>query len=619
MEQKQIRVALGNITPGSGPEFAVKLVEAGPSKNGYTFPAAVLERAAPLFEGVTAFVDHTWEKSVRDVCGSFHGVRFEEGVIYGTFRPAGPTGEYVAALVRQILADREAGLSVPDVGLSADLWLACGDDLVVTEIGEVISVDVVFNPAAGGAFERVIDSVNANKGGEQMSEKVSGQTGQLSGQLLQMQCESVLESKLAATDLPAPFIEHIRGQFAGRTFTPAELSQAIEGQRRIWAQIGERQAIRGVGSVQVQDGMDRLRLAVDHLFGLPTRGDFEKLSGIRELYLMLTGDHEFRGSFHPERVRFANATTSTMAELVRNVMNKSVLAQYEKLGQAGYLWWRRIVHEEDFSNVQPISWITVGGFGDLPTVDEGADYTELTWDDAHESPTWAKKGGYIGLTLEMLDRDETQKVRQLPVLLATSAIRTVSGLVAALFSTVNSTGSPVGYGPTLVDGGAAFNSTAVSTTGGHANLGSAALSAAQWDTVLQAMFKQPELNSSKRLGIKPRFCLVPIELEKTALTIFTSQGEPATPNNDANVRQGAADDVIVVPEWTDANDWAAVADPALAPGVGVGYRFGRQPEVFISGDPLVGSMFTNDEMRLKARFMVAVHVINWRPLYFSHL
>jgi hypothetical protein len=308
-----------------------------------------------------------------------------------------------------------------------------------------------------------------------------------------------------------------------------------------------------------------------------------------------------------------------MAELTRNVMNKSVLAQYEKLGQQGYMWWRKIVHEEDFSSMQPISWITVGGFGDLPTVNEGADYTELTWDDARETPTWAKKGGYIGLTLEMLDRDETQKVRQLPVLLATSAIRTVSNLVAALFSTVNGTGAPTGYGPTLADGGSTFNSTAVGTGAGHGNLGSTALSASQWDTVLQAIFKQPELNSSKRLGIKPRFCLVPIELEKTALQIFLSQGEPGTADNDANVRRGAEGDVIVVPEWTDANDWGAVADPALAPGIGVGYRFGRQPEVFIAGDPLIGSMFTNDEMRLKARFLVAVHVVNWRPMYFSHV
>jgi hypothetical protein len=641
MERKQVsvRVMLGDLAPpapvsqGESGEFAATLMRAG-AANGYTFPSAVLEQSLPLWEGVTSFVDHHWLKSVRDVCGSFHDVAFDEdgGAIVGTFRPGGPMSDTVVRIARQIVEDREKGLCVPNVGLSADLFCWFDDEMVAKEIVKVVSVDVVFDPAAGGAFERRLNSVNngrlaISKGGRKMGEQVDGQLAidncQLNSEaLLRAQCQGTLNSVLAATDLPQPFLEHVRTQFQNRTFTPDELDVAIEAQRQVWAELAERQVVRGLGHVQMQDEMDRLRLAVDHLFGLPASaasGDFEKLSGIRELYLLLTGDRDFRGGFYPERVRFANASTTTMAELVRNAMNKSVLAQYERLGQAGYLWWKKIVCEEDFDSIQQVSWITVGGFGDLPTVNEGAAYTELTWDDARETPTWAKKGGYIGLTLEMLDRDETQRVKQLPVLLATSAIRTVSNLVAAIFSAANGTGSPTGYGPTLADGGACFNASAVSVSGGHANLGSSALSAAQWDTVLQAMFKQPELNSSKRLGVKPRFCLVPIELEKTALQIFLSRGEPGTADNDANVRQGAAEDVIVVPEWTDANDWGAAADPALAPGIGVGYRFGREPEVFIAGDPLIGSMFTNDEMRLKVRFMVAVHVVNWRPLYFSHV
>jgi hypothetical protein len=644
-EQRNIRVTLGKVTPGDGPEFAVTLMRAGVA-NGYTFPPAVLRASLPLWEGATAFVDHSlWGRSVQDVCGSFYDTGFDAGekAIVGVFRPAGRAGEAVAAIARQIVEDRDNGLPVPNVGLSADMWLRYDGGQVVQEIAEVISVDVVFDPAAGGAFERVLNSVDngqlaISKGGCQMGKELqsgAGQAGNLSPdgrglpaqaastraseELLRAQCASMLNSALAATDLPGPFVEHVRAQFADRAFTPADLDAAIEAQRQIWARLGEHGVVRGLGRVEMQDGMDRLRMATEHLFGLPVQGDFERLSGIRELYLLLTGDHDFRGGFYPDRVQFANANTSTMAELVRNAMNKVVVAQYEKLGQAGYLWWKKIVHEEDFTSLQQVSWITVGGFGDLPTVNEGAAYTELTWDDARETPTWAKKGGYIGLTLEMLDRDDSQKVKELPGILATSAIRTVSKLVAEIFSTANSTGSPTGYGPTLSDGGACFNSTAVGTGAGHANLGSTALSASQWDTVLQLVFKQPELNSSKRLGVKPRFLLVPIELEKTALKIFLSEGEPGTADNDANVRRGSAEDVVVVPEWTDANDWAAVADPAIAPGIGIAYRFGREPEIFIAGDPLVGSMFTNDEMRLKVRFLVAVHVVNWRPVYFSHV
>ena len=47
----------------------------------------------------------------------------------------------------------------------------------------------------------------------------------------------------------------------------------------------------------------------------------------------------------------------------------------------------------------------------------------------------------------------------------------------------------------------------------------------------------------------------------------------------------------------------------------IGYRFGRVPELFIADDDLMGSMFTNDEMRIKVRFVYAVGVGNYRALH----
>ena len=66
----------------------------------------------------------------------------------------------------------------------------------------------------------------------------------------------------------------------------------------------------------------------------------------------------------------------------------------------------------------------------------------------------------------------------------------------------------------------------------------------------------------------------------------------------------------ICPEFTDANDWAAVADPMKNPAIGVGFRFGRTPEVF--SDPGGQRMFTNDQLDLKARFFFTVGVIDWR-------
>jgi surface antigen len=58
----------------------------------------------------------------------------------------------------------------------------------------------------------------------------------------------------------------------------------------------------------------------------------------------------------------------------------------------------------------------------------------------------------------------------------------------------------------------------------------------------------------------------------------------------------ARERVVVVDLWTDANNWAAVADPRLYPSIGLGFRYGRTPEVFSVASPTAGLMFSNDTM-----------------------
>jgi hypothetical protein len=141
------------------------------------------------------------------------------------------------------------------------------------------------------------------------------------------------------------------------------------------------------------------------------------------------------------------------------------------------------------------------------------------------------------------------------------------------------------------------------------------------------MMKQTEVNSGERLGFltAPRYVLVPIDLEMTALQILASEGMPGTANNDENpLAQGDSHDarmrnarnrVIVVPFWTDTNNWAAAADPRLYPSIGLGFRFGRTPEIFSVASPTAGLMFTNDTMPVKVRFFFAVGPTDYRGLY----
>ena len=158
-------------------------------------------------------------------------------------------------------------------------------------------------------------------------------------------------------------------------------------------------------------GIDRVRLAAEALLaGSKPQGDVPPVSGIRELYILLSGDYEMTGMFHGERVYLANVNSSTMAGMVANALNKTVVNLFQEYPR----WWEPISQVMDFSSLQQVKWITLGGVGELPTVAEGAAYTEMTWDDQTETASFVKKGGYLGITLEAIDKDETRKLQAAP-------------------------------------------------------------------------------------------------------------------------------------------------------------------------------------------------------------
>ena len=75
-------------------------------------------------------------------------------------------------------------------------------------------------------------------------------------------------------------------------------------------------------------------------------------------------------------------------------------------------------------------------------------------------------------------------------------------------------------------------------------------------------------------------------------------------------------EVIVVPYWTDANDWAAVADPRRIPTIEVGFFGGQEnPELFVQDMPNVGSLFSNDQITYKIRHIYSGAVMDFRGFY----
>jgi len=154
---------------GSGRGYGVTLIRAGDSLHGWRFPAEVLRAAVPRFEGASCFVDHVgWFQqaaSLGDLVGVVSEVEWSgaEDGLTGRLRLSNtPAGDCMEALIDQIIEDRENGLPVPNVGLSADMlagYFLDGQTRVATEIRSVYSVDAVFYPASGGSFDRVLNSM----------------------------------------------------------------------------------------------------------------------------------------------------------------------------------------------------------------------------------------------------------------------------------------------------------------------------------------------------------------------------------------------------------------------------------------------------------------------------
>jgi hypothetical protein len=643
----QERFAITKLLPGRA-GFEVLAMSAGVG-NGWEFEPVVLEESLALWEGVECFIDHApitgcrhdlKHRSIKDLAGICESPTWDKEAkgVRLTLRSVGPAAGVLEEIGKEVIGTLENGKAAPNVGFSADVIFEAEGKKVI-KIKKVLSLDLVYSPARGGKFIRSLNQnmeVELDEENEDIEDALQVQlqaqkesAEEMAKQTIAAQkvraemCGYLLDSALAASRLPQAMNERIRTQFAGKVFEAPELTAAIEDGRKLVTELSGANTVQGM-RVQMFDSRDQLQVAVDDLLGAQrdeaTKSmKVHKLQGIRELYMMLTGDYDLHGGYNRERVQLA--TTADFTGLVKNALNKIVVNTWDQLGKAGYNWWEKIVRVEHFNTVNTITGTLVGTVGTLPTVAEGAEYTELAVGDSPETGTFYKYGGYIPLTLELIDRDESRKLAAYPRELAAAGLRKISSLVAAIF-TANSN-----VGPTMKDTGALFNATAVTTAAGHKNLLTTALSSGEWDVVSTAVFKQPMLiknetgliGTGPAMGINPRYLAVPRKLQLTAMKILYPSLENTTYIYSENQQRGQPGDVVVVPEWTDETDWAAICDPLIAPAIYVGERFGLMPEVFISGDSLSPAVFMNDEHRMKVRHFLACWVNDYRPLHKSNV
>jgi hypothetical protein len=466
-----------------------------------------------------------------------------------------------------------------------------------------------------------------------------------------------LTAALSQAKLPERFAAVVEAQFKGRVVERKVIDEAIKNVREAWASTDPSGRVLAGGISDVSVGMDdKDKLGMAFLRIMMGERELKTLEhhedeSVQERIADTPAFQSWIDAGKPNVVRYPKmssllydyfggdplldprvveaATTSTLTTVVKNTVNIMAANAYSQRE----MWWEPIVTTHEVDTIDDATLARVYGTDELPTVAEGAAYTELPLEDEEETASFVKRGGYIGITgitLETLMRDKISFVQRIPQGLADAWYNTQSDLVANVF-TVNTAAGPV-----LGTTGALFNATALGSAGGHLNLLTTGLSYAEFGVVRTAMMKQTDqtLGTGRRLAQTnvPRWILVPVDLEQLALEIRNSDlvpGESGAATTGGqfqtkNLWQNAFD-VIVVPPWTDADNWAAVS---ALPAIHLIYPRGqRAPQIFTADSETSGAMFTNDELRFKARLMTyrfsstydCAPVSDFRPLHKSNV
>jgi len=421
-------------------------------------------------------------------------------------------------------------------------------------------------------------------------------------------CERELDGALRACGLPAPVRERVERRFRGRAFEGAELQEAIADERGLLAALTDAGLVRGMGfEKRVQVGMneaEQLQKAFDQLFDIYEGERVPALGGIREAYVVATGDAAVSGVTAPERLHEADVTTATFSYLLGTSMNKRLLKDYA----AWPAEWQRFVTVTPIRDFKQQDRIRLGAFGSLSTVPEDTAYTTLTLSDTRAIYTPQKRGNLVAVTRETVVNDDLQAIKQIPGKLAVAAAFTLAEFV---YGFLTATGNIYDGSPLFTKGGA-HNNSAV-TTPGTANSG-AALASVAMQSGVTLMRRQTNL-AGKPIGLKPRYLVVSPELEWQAMVITRSAGAPGVNYNDINPMMGYAE-VIVAPQLTSATGWYLAADPRVVDTVEVGFVGGQlNPALFVQDQPLYGANFTNDVLTYKVRHEYGGAVVDYRGLY----
>lgn len=331
-----------------------------------------------------------------------------------------------------------------------------------------------------------------------------------------------------------------------------------------------------------------------------------------ELKPGMTDKDIFRHSFDLARASDGPAyhSTGSFSNLLLDAFNKVLLSTWENTPSTYQDWIRIAEPLPDFKNRNVVRMSEVGN---IPMVPEGQDYKDASLSDQREVYFAQKHGSIVSLTWETWVNDDLNAFSRIVSLQGAAAKRSVNKSVYQLLFD----------NPTMRDTGAVFNSTVVTTAGGHANLVNSALDVSALNTAYTTFATRTGINSDVILGLSPQYLIVSAGYFNTAWQIVASPADPTAGGSAVGSSgvlnlygpSGARPLQIVMEPLIDGNDatsWYLAADPMVIDTIELAFLAGEETPVF---DQETG--FINDTIKYKVRQSWGVSATEWRGLYKS--
>lgn len=297
--------------------------------------------------------------------------------------------------------------------------------------------------------------------------------------------------------------------------------------------------------------------------------------------------------------------SSDFASLFANVANRRLRGAYDENPGTYSRWARRAPNAPDFKNM---SVVVLSGAPDLLKTNEHGEFKYGSMTDGAETYAVLTYGRIVSLSRQAIVNDDLRGFDRLVGAFGSSSRRLENRTVYAQL-TANAA---------LSDTGALFNATAVTTAGGHANLGSGGGSVLQFSSLVTgrtAMRVQKGLQSEE-LNLAPSYLIVPAALEQTAYQLTSANYVPATKAEVNEFRSGGrtALDPIVEPILDGASPtaWYLAASNSQIDTVEYCYLDGAEGPVIESE-----AGFEVDGISYKCRLDFAAKAVDFRGLYKS--